>query len=153
MGRHVRKGRKRKPRGGLGSYGAAVEPDAANAVFQKSCPLFGRATPLPSSVYFLRALPAPINKTPRPCRFSVFLHACSVPLRWGERAFFWSFPGGSPAAPHRAPPSPAPGLPRRFAPPAGTSPARIRATGMKKERQNAVLPRFWLQNTKKCDRI
>ena len=66
---------KRKPRGGLArSYGAAVGLDRRFQLFRKVAPLFGRATPLPSSVYFLRALPAPINKNPRPG--TAFLFFC-----------------------------------------------------------------------------
>ena len=80
--------------------------------FSEKLPLFRRATPLPSSVYFLRALPAPINKTPAPCRFSVFLHAYSY--GGGGRGFPFVVPGqisrrtgvpaAKPAVSRRAPP-------------------------------------------------
>lgn len=161
---------RRNPRGGLTRlYGAGARLRENSFSVQKNCALNAEGLS-PYRHQFILAGYARANKrTPRPpCRFSVFLHACSVPLRWGERAFFWSFPGRSPAAravsrgkARRAPPRPtaprresAHGLPR---PPLcvvlEVPPARIRATGMKKERQNAVLPRFWLQNTKKCDRI
>lgn len=78
MGRPVRKGRKRKPRGGLArSYGAAVGLGAVHAVFLKNCTLYAEGLrPYLISLFFA-GTPAPINKTPAPAQLFCF-SACLV---------------------------------------------------------------------------
>lgn len=153
---------------GEGSRGAAWDHTARRWSRTRQMQFFRKVAPCseglrPYRHQFILAGFARANKqNPRP--LAGFLFFC-MPVRYrygGEKGLFFGrsradlpphgrFPAAKPAAPRR---DPAPGLPR---PPLcvvlEVPPARIRATGMKKERQNAVLPRFWLQNTKKCDRI
>ena len=78
MGRPVRKGRKRKPRGGLArSYGAAVGLDRRVQFFRKIARFMRKGFALTVINLFLRALPAPINKTPAPAQLFCF-SACLV---------------------------------------------------------------------------
>lgn len=106
---------RRKPRGGLRSYGAGARLRENSFSVQKNCALNTEGLS-PYRHQFILAGYARANKrNPRPpCRFSVFLHACSVPLR-GEKGLFFGrsraglpphgrFPAAKPAAPRRAPP-------------------------------------------------
>ena len=161
---------RRKPRGGLRSYGAGARLRENSFSVQKNCVLNTEGLS-PYRHQFILAGYARANKrNPHPpCRFSVFLHACSVPLRWGERAFFWSFPGRSPAAravfrgkARRAPPrsraraaAPAAFVARR-----SVSGADPRDRHEKKNGKNAALSlsifspvgrrRYWVKIFKKC---
>ena len=91
---------RRNPRGGLTrSYGTEARLRENSFSVQKNCTLNAEGLSPYRHQFILTGYARANKQNPRPpCRFSVFLHACSVPLRWGERAFFWSFPGGSPAA-------------------------------------------------------
>ena len=141
---------RRNQRGGLTrSYGTEARLRENSVSVQKNCTLNAEGLSPYRHQFILTGYARANKQNPRPpCRFSVFLHACSVPLR-GEKGLFFGrsraglpphgrFPAAKPAAPRR---DPAPGLPR---PPlsllAEVSPARIRATGMKK--RTAKTPLF-----------
>ena len=114
MGRPVRKGRKRKPRGGLArSYGAAVGLDRRVQFFRKIARFMRKGYALTVTSLFFAGTPAPINEPPAPAQLFCFSACLFGTVTVGGKGFLLVVPG---RISRRAPPCPAESRPRTAAP-------------------------------------